>query len=96
MKPFFELSECFKMFFVLFQVRESKKKMSMLFMKFKNSSQNVLTSKKHEVSTIASNVYSDPSVMKLLILKTKDHISSFKNVMRNFDIEMVIIGLTFY
>jgi hypothetical protein len=63
----------------------------MLFMTFKDSSKNALVAKKHDVSIIASNVYADPSVMRLLILKTKDHVSSFKNVMRNFDIEMVII-----
>jgi hypothetical protein len=62
-------------------------------MKFKRES---LTAKEHDTTVIPANDYADPSVMKLFLLKTKDHISTFKSVMRNFEIEMVNVLLFFF
>lgn len=64
--------------------------MSLLYMKTKTHF-TTTTSNNYDVIVVSSNVYTDTSVLELLVLKTKDHISSFKNVMKNFEIEMVNI-----
>ena len=66
------------------------KSMSLLYMKTKTHL-TTTTSNNYDVIVVSSNVYTDTSVLELLVLKTKDHISSFKNVMKNFEIEMVNI-----
>lgn len=45
----------------------------------------------HDVCVIQSDDYLNPSVSELIVLKEKDHIPSFKTVMKSFEIEMVKI-----
>lgn len=64
-----------------------KTEASSLYMKTRTKS---FGDKEYDVTVIPSSSYAESLKMGRVMLKKKDHIATFKTVMKNFDIEMVI------